>query len=81
MDRSGRIVLPRVIRELAGLEAGACFEIVYRGGVVELVPAAAEVEIVRKGHIAVAVPLEAVGPIDSADVDRVLDDLRGPGGR
>ena len=81
MDRSGRVVLPRTIRELAGLEAGACFEIVYRGGVVELIPAAVDAEIVRRGSLSVAVPLEAVEPITSAEVERVLDDLRGSGGR
>ena len=80
MDRSGRIVLPRAVRDAAGLEPGAALDIVFRGGVVELVPAAAEVEVITKGRLSVAIPTEPVPSLSSAEVERVVDDLRGFGG-
>lgn len=49
IDRAGRVVVPKAIRELAGLRAGAKLEIEYRNGRVELEPVQAPTKLARKG--------------------------------
>jgi len=47
-------VIPKPIREAAGLRPGAALEIRYREGRVEMEPQAADVKLVRKGKFVVA---------------------------
>jgi AbrB family looped-hinge helix DNA binding protein len=69
MDRSGRLVLPKKIREEAGIEPGMPLEIrVNDDGKIEIEPAYLEVRIVKKGPISVAVPLEPVEPLTNRTV-------------
>lgn len=57
MDASGRLVLPRAIREAAGLEAGMPLSISVNDGRIEIEPAPRAVKTVRRGRLAVAVAL------------------------
>ena len=62
IDSAGRLVLPRDIRDQAGLEPGMPLRIVFRDGRIEIEPAPREVRIVRKGRMRVA------GPVEEGDV-------------
>ena len=63
IDTFGRLVVPKGIREQAGLSPGMILEIRCRDGKVELKPAARAVEIVQKGKVHVAVPEEESEPL------------------
>jgi len=76
MDRSGRIIVPKAIRERAGLTPGMPLEIRYRDGRVEIEPASREVRIIRKGQVAVAEPLELSKPLTEEVVRTAQSCLR-----
>jgi AbrB family looped-hinge helix DNA binding protein len=54
IDRAGRVVIPKPIREAAGLEPGSPLKIEYRDGRVEIERKSPKVRIVRKGTVLVA---------------------------
>ncbi len=54
IDRAGRIVSPKSIREAAGLRPGLSLKIEYRDGRVEIEPKSPKVRLVRKGGVLVA---------------------------
>jgi AbrB family looped-hinge helix DNA binding protein len=76
IDGTGRLVVPKAIRELAGLEAGMELEVAYRDGRIEIEPAPREVRIVTRGKIRVAVPDQASAPLADATVTAARDELR-----
>jgi AbrB family looped-hinge helix DNA binding protein len=54
MDASGRLVIPKAIREEAGFAAGAPLRISVRDGRIEIEPTYAKIRIVQKDGFAVA---------------------------
>ena len=54
IDRAGRVVIPKSIRDAAGLKPGAPLKIEYRDGKVEIEPKPAKVRLVRKAGLLVA---------------------------
>ena len=76
IDASGRLVIPKAIREEASLEAGMDLEIRVRDGRVEIEPAPRDVQIVKKGRLAVAVPAASSPPLTSKAVQRAQRALR-----
>jgi AbrB family looped-hinge helix DNA binding protein len=54
IDRAGRVVIPKAIREAAGLKPGASLKIKYRNGRVEIEPESPKMRLVRKGSVLVA---------------------------
>ncbi len=57
IDKAGRLVIPKAVREQAGLSPGTRLEISYRDGRIEMEPVVAEAEIVRDGPVwAVRIP-------------------------
>lgn len=58
MDTAGRLVLPKEIRDEAGILPGMPLNISYLDGHVEIEPAPREVVMTRKGRLTVAVPVE-----------------------
>jgi AbrB family looped-hinge helix DNA binding protein len=54
IDAAGRVVIPKPIREVAGLKPGSPLEIVYRDGKIEIEPKTAKIRLVRKGSVLVA---------------------------
>lgn len=58
IDAAGRLVIPKKIREQAGLTPNLPLEITVRDGKVEIQPAPREVQIIKQGRVHVAVPLE-----------------------
>jgi AbrB family looped-hinge helix DNA binding protein len=75
IDGAGRLVIPKEIRQQAGLRAGTELDIRLRNGVIEIEPTPIPVELVRKGHLLVAVPLVKVEPITADDVERVREEI------
>lgn len=76
IDRAGRLVIPKRIRQEAGLAPGMPLEIQCRNGRVEIEPARVPVRLVRKGRFLVAMPTRKLRPLSAETVQRVLDDLR-----
>jgi len=54
IDRAGRVVIPKAIREAAGLKPGSPLRIELRDGKVEIERKSPKVRLVRKGTILVA---------------------------
>jgi AbrB family looped-hinge helix DNA binding protein len=75
IDDAGRMVIPKAVREAAGLRPGEPLEISYRDGRIEIEPAAAEVKLVRKGKLTVA-RAPGVSPLTHEQVNRVLGEVR-----
>jgi len=53
IDRAGRVVIPKSIREVAGLKPGSSLSIEYRDGRIEIEPKSAKPRLVRKGSVLV----------------------------
>jgi AbrB family looped-hinge helix DNA binding protein len=68
MDASGRLVVPKAVREAAGLQAGAPLSITVTATGIEIAPAPRAVRAVRRGRLTVAVPLESGPPLSTAAV-------------
>ena len=75
IDGAGRVVVPKSIREQAGLLPGAELEIEYRDGKVEMEPVKAQPKLVRKGSFWV---LHAPGMqrLTSRQVNRTIREIR-----
>jgi AbrB family looped-hinge helix DNA binding protein len=54
IDEAGRVVIPKAIREVAGLKPGTPLVIEYRNGRVEIERKSPKVRLVRKGSVLVA---------------------------
>lgn len=77
MDSAGRIVLPKAIREQAGLRPGQPLEIRFEEGRVEIEPALLEVEIVQgPDGLPVLRALEPVPVLTAAEVRATLEKVR-----
>lgn len=58
IDRAGRLVIPKEIREEAGIEPGMPLEVRCREGRIEIEPRRRPVRIVKKGRLQVAESVE-----------------------
>lgn len=76
IDRAGRVVVPKVMREHLRLLGGGEVEIVERGGVIEIVPVATAVEVVDGPGGPVAVAVQPVAPLTDAELFEAIDDSR-----
>jgi AbrB family looped-hinge helix DNA binding protein len=74
IDAAGRVVIPKKIRDAAGLQPGTRLEVRYYNGLVEIEPEAAKVKLVREGRFLVAVPLDdQAAVLTSEDVEAVRE--------
>ncbi len=77
MDSAGRLVIPKKIREEAGLRPGASLDISCRDGQIEIQPATMRLRFLRRGRFVIALPkkrhLEA---FTAETVEKSLDALR-----
>jgi AbrB family looped-hinge helix DNA binding protein len=76
IDRAGRLVVPKRIREEAGISPGSELTIRVADGRIEIEPAPLEVRLVKRGRLTVAVPRKRVSPLTEETVGRTLDRLR-----
>ena len=75
MDKAGRIVIPKNLRERAGFTSGEPLEIRYDAGRIEIEPAAAEPQLVNEDGFWVASAPDAA-PIDPDTVRATLAEVR-----
>lgn len=76
LDRFGRVVIPKSVRDAAGLQPGARLSVVHLDGRIELVPEQPEVRVERRGRLLVAVPEEDVPKLSADEVNELLRSLR-----
>lgn len=69
IDAAGRLVIPKEIRRLAGLQAGMPVEVRFHDGRIEIEPAALPVRLVRKGRLVVALPEAEVEKLTAETVE------------
>ncbi len=76
IDSAGRLVIPKAVRDAAGIRPGTPLEVRFRDGRIEIEPAPIDVTIESVGGVAVASAREPV-PVLSADlVTATRDALR-----
>lgn len=76
IDGAGRLVVPKPIRDAAGIRAGAELEIRVADGRIEIEPAPLEVKLVKRGSLTVAVARKRVPPLTGEVVRQTLDRVR-----
>jgi len=79
IDKAGRVVIPKSIREAAGLDQGREISVALRDGRVEIEPAPQEVRLERHDGVLVAVPVSGGDhgpPLTDDDVRSVVEQLR-----
>jgi AbrB family looped-hinge helix DNA binding protein len=76
IDKAGRMVVPKKLRTRLALEEGGEVEVTERDGVIELVPVAAEVDLVPGEGGPVAQPRETLPPLTDDVVRDTLEHLR-----
>jgi AbrB family looped-hinge helix DNA binding protein len=81
IDRAGRLVVPKPIRDAAGIVPGAELEIRVSDGRIEIEPVPLEVRLAKRGALTVAVPRRKVPPLSADAVKRTLGSLRRRGTR
>lgn len=79
IDRVGRLVIPKEIRDEAGIEAGMPLQITCREGRIEIEPRRRPVRIEKRGRIQVAVSVEAGEPLTRATVREAQSRTRSRG--
>jgi AbrB family looped-hinge helix DNA binding protein len=76
IDSAGRLVVPKPLREEAGLRPGVELTIRLREGRLEIEPAPREVRLERRGRVLVAEAKEPGDELTRATVARTLDEVR-----
>ena len=75
IDNAGRIVIPKSLRDQAGLVPGTEIDIQIRNGHLEIEPVAT-ITVERRGRFFVAVAPPGTLPVEPTAVDDFLNDLR-----
>ncbi len=76
IDRSGRLVVPKSLRDELGLVPGQPLAASVVDGRLEIEPVVHEARIVERDGIHVIVPLDEVEPLTSDSVRDVLESVR-----
>lgn len=76
IDRAGRIVVPKALRDALGLVAGQELGIALVDGHLEIEPAPSEVSLRKRGKGVVAVPERELPVLTSDEVRRTLERTR-----
>ena len=76
IDRAGRVVVPKRLRDALGLRGGEELEITLRDGSLEIAPAATPVRLVKRGNWTVAVADRDMPRLTAEQVRETLDQVR-----
>ena len=76
IDAAGRVVIPKRVREAAGLQPGQAIRIEHRDGRVEIEPIGKEVKWVRKGSFTVARAPRGTPALTNAQVRKLIEETR-----
>src|SRR5438105_14476109 len=81
IDRAGRLVLPKPIRDELGLTAGQEIDIRVERGQAIIEPTVPTWHVERRGRLTVLVPDGPVAPLTDAEVRKAIDLGRDPEAR
>jgi len=73
IDRAGRVVIPKPLREELGLRGGQEIEVTLHDGHVEIEPAPTSMRLVRRKGVLIAVPETSVPPLTAEKVRNALE--------
>jgi AbrB family looped-hinge helix DNA binding protein len=76
IDRTGRLVIPKEIREAAGIEPGMPLNISCRDGRIEIEPQRRPVRIVKQGRLQVAQSVGSGEPLTRRSVRTAQERIR-----
>ncbi|MBM4365365.1 MAG: AbrB/MazE/SpoVT family DNA-binding domain-containing protein [Deltaproteobacteria bacterium] len=76
MDASGRLVVPKSVRDAAGFPVGAPLDVRFRDGRIEIEPPPVQVSIERRGHVFVALAGPRQPPLTGEAVADTLGRIR-----
>lgn len=76
IDAAGRLVIPKALRDAAGIVPGGVVEATLRDGRIELAAPPVEVRLERRGRIVVAVHEPGTPALTTEDVQVTIDRLR-----
>jgi AbrB family looped-hinge helix DNA binding protein len=76
IDRSGRIVVPKPVRDQLKLDGGTLLEVVIRGDELVMTAVATPMHLVRRGKGMVAVSDESLPALSAEDVRRAIEGQR-----
>lgn len=76
IDRAGRLVVPKALRDELGLKGDALLEIRLRDGRLEIEPAATPMRLVRRGRRLVAATDEPLPRLSADDIRAVVESQR-----
>lgn len=76
IDAAGRLVIPKALRDAAGIVPGGVVEATLRDGRIELAAPSAEVRLEKRGRIVVAVHEPGTPTLTTEDVQATIDRLR-----
>lgn len=80
IDRVGRLVIPKEIRDEAGIDAGMPLEVTCREGRIEIEPRRRPIRIEKRGRLQVAVSVEPGEPLSRTVVNSAQKSARKRGG-
>lgn len=76
IDKAGRVVIPKRLREELGLRAGQEIEVSVRDGNIEIEPVPTPTRLVRRGKLLVAERDASIPPLTAEHVRDVLESVR-----
>jgi AbrB family looped-hinge helix DNA binding protein len=76
IDSAGRLVLPKAVRDEAGILPGMTLQITVEEGKIGIEPVTREVRVVPRGPLRVAVPVEEGPSLTDATVEQVRREIR-----
>ena len=76
IDAGGRVVIPKRVRDLAGLKPGETVTVDFSDGKIQIEPATKPVKVVRKGSSYVLRAPKGTPPLTVDQVNEILDRVR-----
>ena len=76
IDRAGRVIVPKALRDELGLEPGRDLDVSARDGALVLQPVPTQVSLVRRGKTFVAKPRAPLPVLTTDDVRAALEGSR-----
>jgi AbrB family looped-hinge helix DNA binding protein len=76
IDRAGRIVVPKPLREALSLKGGETLELTVRDGRLEVEPVSTPMRLEKRAHGLAAVPDSELPALSADEVRRVLEQTR-----
>lgn len=77
IDGAGRLVIPKALRERAGLTPGTRVDFRFHEGVIEIAPVEAEVEWETRHGIRFPVPADDAPDLSVEEIRDAIDNVRG----